>query len=82
MEKRKVRIFLTSILSVCFILTGCSLSVPTYGTGSAVSVQFLEDIANSSPLKSKNNNNPLVLKPHPQLVLPNVDSHTALPLPQ
>ncbi|WP_332059729.1 hypothetical protein [Bartonella sp. CB74] len=56
--------------------------MPTYGTGSAVSVQFLEDIANSSPLKSKNNNNPLVLKPHPQLVLPNVDSHTALPLPQ
>ncbi|WP_336278844.1 hypothetical protein [Bartonella sp. CB175] len=82
MEKRELKIFSISILGVCSILTGCSLSAPTYGTGRAVSIQFLRDIANAVSLRSKNNHDQFVMKSHPKLVLPKLGSHITLPQPQ
>ncbi|WP_455475937.1 hypothetical protein [Bartonella sp. B17] len=81
-EKRELRIFSISILSVCFVLTGCSLSAPTYGTGRIVSVRFLGDIAESISLKPKKSRSQLMTAPRPQLVFPKVSSHITLPLPQ
>ncbi|UNE54607.1 hypothetical protein [Bartonella machadoae] len=82
MKKREIRILPISILSMCFILTGCGLSAPTYGTDKPVSVQFFEDVANLASLTPKNDNSQLVMKPHPKLVIPELGSRRFLPLPQ
>ncbi|WP_455479622.1 hypothetical protein V4B17_00710 [Bartonella sp. B23] len=82
MKKREVKILPASILGMCFVLTGCGLSAPTYGTDKAVSLQFFEDVANLASLTSKNDNSQLVMKSRPKLVMPNPGSHGVLPLPQ
>ncbi|EJF81214.1 hypothetical protein MCO_00008 [Bartonella sp. DB5-6] len=82
MKKHKVEILPISILGMCFVLTGCGLSAPTYGTDKAVSLQFFEDVANLASLASTNNNSKLVMENHPKLVIPKSSSLTALPLPQ
>ncbi|WP_455474310.1 hypothetical protein [Bartonella sp. B30(2025)] len=82
MGKHKLKIFSISVLCVCFFLTGCGLSTPTYGTGQVVSVRFLKDIAQSVSLKSKNDNSQLVMKSRPKLVFPEASALTDLPLPQ
>ncbi|WP_208435004.1 hypothetical protein [Bartonella phoceensis] len=82
MKKNEVKILRSSILGACFVLTGCSLSAPSYGTDKPVSLQFFEDIANITSLTSKNNNSQLVMKPHPKLVIPKFSSRMVLPLPQ
>nr|WP_244979323.1 hypothetical protein [Bartonella queenslandensis] len=70
------------ILSICFVLTGCGLSAPTYGTNKPVSIQFFEDVANIASLTPVNNNSQIVLKPRPELVIPSPSSRSFLPLPQ
>ncbi|WP_455466352.1 hypothetical protein [Bartonella sp. B39] len=82
MKKCAVKILPASILSMCFILTGCGLSAPTYGTDKAVSLQFFEDVANLASLTSANDNSQLVMKSHPKLVMPKPGSLRVLPLPQ
>ncbi|MCZ2158101.1 hypothetical protein NPX99_02190 [Bartonella sp. 220] len=82
MKKREVGILPISILGMCFILTGCGLSAPTYGTDKPVSLQFFEDVANLASLTPKNDNSQLVMKPHPKLVIPEPGSRRFLPLPQ
>ncbi|EJF81410.1 Uncharacterised protein [Candidatus Bartonella washoeensis] len=82
MKKREVKIFSTSILGVCLILTGCGLSAPTYGTGKPASLQFFEDVANITSLTPTNNTSQLVMKSRPKLVMPSPGSRVILPLPQ
>ncbi|OPB35335.1 hypothetical protein [Bartonella taylorii] len=82
MKRREIKILPTSILGMCFVLTGCGLSAPTYGTDKAVSLQFFEDVANLASLTSTNNNSQLVMENHPKLVIPKSSSRTVLPLPQ
>lgn len=82
MRKREIKIFPIGILSICFVLAGCSLSAPTYGTNKPVSIQFFEDVANIASLTPVNNSSQIVLKPRPKLVIPNPSSHSFLPLPQ
>ncbi|WP_175869440.1 hypothetical protein [Bartonella gabonensis] len=82
MRKREVKIFPTGILSICFVLTGCNLSAPTYGTSKPVSIQFFEDVANIASLTPVNNNRQIVMKSHPELVIPSPSSRKFLPLPQ
>ncbi|KEC55773.1 hypothetical protein [Bartonella koehlerae] len=80
MKKREVKIFSTSILGLCLILTGCS--APTYGTDKPASLQFFEDVANIASLTPTNNNSQLIMKPRPKLVMPNSSTLRVLPLPQ
>ncbi|UTO28661.1 hypothetical protein [Bartonella harrusi] len=82
MKKREVRILPISILGMCFVLTGCGLSAPTYGTDKPVSLQFFEDVANLASLTPKNDNSQLIMKSHPKLVIPEPSSRRFLPLPQ
>lgn len=82
MRKREIKIFPIGILSICFVLTGCSLSAPTYGTNKPVSIQFFEDVANIASLTPVNNSSQLVMKPRPELVIPSSSSRSFLPLPQ
>ncbi|WP_142415867.1 hypothetical protein [Bartonella massiliensis] len=82
MRKREVKIFPIGVLSVCFILTGCSLSAPTYGTNKPVSIQFFEDVANIASLTPVNNSNQIVMKPRRELIIPSPSSRRFLPLPQ
>ncbi|WP_407965644.1 hypothetical protein [Bartonella sp. C271] len=82
MNKYAMKIFLASTLSVCYILTGCNLSGPTYGTDKTVSLQFFDDITNLASLRSKNKNSQLVMKQRRQLVFPEPNAHVVLPLPQ
>lgn len=82
MKKHKVKILPASILSICFVLTGCGLSGPTYGTDKPVSLQFFEDVANIASLTPTNDNSQLVMKPHPKLVMPKTGSRLVLPVPQ
>ncbi|WP_039762010.1 hypothetical protein, partial [Bartonella queenslandensis] len=65
-----------------FVLTGCSLSAPTYGTNKPVSIQFFEDVANIASLTPVNNSSQIILKPRPKLVIPSPSSRSFLPLPQ
>ncbi|AQX30142.1 hypothetical protein [Bartonella schoenbuchensis] len=81
MKKREVKIVLMSTLSVCFILTGCRVPAPTYGTDKAVSLQFVDDIVSLVPSSSTDNNQP-VMKQRPELVYPGPDSRAVLPPPQ
>lgn len=67
---------------MCFILTGCGLSAPTYGTDKPVSLQFFEDVANITSLTPTNDNSQLVMKAHPKLVIPDPSARRVLPLPQ
>ncbi|ETS13428.1 hypothetical protein [Bartonella quintana] len=82
MKKREIKIFSASILGMCFVLTGCNLSSPTYGTGKPASLQFFEDVANITSLKPTHNNSQLVIKSHPKLVMPSPGSLGVLPLPE
>ncbi|WP_019219898.1 hypothetical protein [Bartonella florencae] len=82
MKKREVKILPASILGICFVLTGCGMSAPTYGTDKPVSLQFFEDVANIASLTPTNDNSQLVMKPHPKLVIPKSGSRLVLPLPQ
>lgn len=67
---------------MCFILTGCGVSSPTYGTDKPVSLQFFEDVANLGSLTPTNDNSQLVMKHHPKLVMPKPGSRLVLPVPQ
>ncbi|VEJ44857.1 hypothetical protein [Bartonella vinsonii] len=82
MKKREVKRLPISILGMCFILTGCGLSAPTYGTDKPVSLQFFEDVANIASLTPTNDNSQLVMKAHPKLVIPEPNARRVLPLPQ
>lgn len=82
MRKREVKIFPAGILGICFVLTGCNLSAPTYGTNKPVSVQFFEDVANIASLTPVNNSSQIVIKPRPELVIPSASARRFLPLPQ
>ncbi|PIT70818.1 hypothetical protein [Bartonella tribocorum] len=83
MRKREVKkIFPIGILSICFVLTGCSLSAPTYGTNKPVSIQFFEDVANIASLTPVNNSSQIVMKPRPELVIPSPSARRFLPPPQ
>ncbi|WP_026017291.1 hypothetical protein [Bartonella birtlesii] len=82
MKRYEVKILPVSILGICFVLTGCGMPAPTYGTGKPVSLQFFEDVANIASLTSTNDNSHLVMKPHPKLVIPRFGSRLVLPLPQ
>ncbi|WP_236824118.1 hypothetical protein [Bartonella sp. WD16.2] len=62
-------------------MAGCHLSAPTYGTDKAVSLQFVDDIVNLVPSNSTDNNQP-IMKPRPQLIYPEPNSHAVLPPPQ
>lgn len=82
MRKREVKIFPAGILGICLVLTGCSLSAPTYGTNKPVSIQFFEDVANIASLTPVNNSSQIVMKPRQELVIPSPSSRKFLPLPQ
>ncbi|WP_375644617.1 MULTISPECIES: hypothetical protein [unclassified Bartonella] len=82
MRKREIKIFPIGILGMCFVLTGCNLSAPTYGTDKPVSIQFFEDVANITSLTPTNNSSQIVMKPHPKLVIPSPSSRGFLPIPQ
>ncbi|GAA4663203.1 hypothetical protein [Bartonella pachyuromydis] len=82
MKKREVKILPAGILGICFMLTGCGVSAPTYGTDKPVSLQFFEDVANIASLTPTNDNSQLVMKPHPKLVIPKFSSRLVLPVPQ
>ncbi|WP_409361538.1 hypothetical protein ACRPOS_000735 [Bartonella heixiaziensis] len=82
MKKRESKVFSTSILGMCLVLTGCGLSAPTYGTGKPASLQFFEDVANITSLTPTNNTSQLVMKSRPKLVVPSSSSRAVLPLPQ
>ncbi|WP_375624591.1 MULTISPECIES: hypothetical protein [unclassified Bartonella] len=82
MRKREIKIFPIGILGMCFVLTGCNLSAPTYGTNKPVSIQFFEDVANITSLTPTNNSSQIVMKPHPKLVIPSPSSRRFLPMPQ
>ncbi|WP_208440296.1 hypothetical protein [Bartonella raoultii] len=82
MKRCEVKILPASILGMCFVLTGCGVSAPTYGTDKPVSLQFLEDVANIASLTPTNDNSQLVMKPHPKLVMPKYSSRLVLPVPQ
>ncbi|MBB4076546.1 hypothetical protein GGR08_000846 [Bartonella fuyuanensis] len=82
MRKCGVKIFLIGVLGICFVLTGCNLSAPTYGTDKPVSMQFFEDLANIASLTPTNNSSQLVMKSRPKLVIPNPSSRRFLPVPQ
>ncbi|EJF91819.1 hypothetical protein [Bartonella melophagi] len=81
MKKREVKIMLISTFGVCFILTGCRVPAPTYGTDKVVSLQFIDDIVSLVPSSSTDNNQP-VMKQRPQLVYPEPNSQAVLPPPQ
>ncbi|UNF29341.1 hypothetical protein MNL13_00710 [Bartonella krasnovii] len=82
MRKREVKIFPTGILGICFVLAGCNLSAPTYGTNKPVSIQFFEDVANIASLTPVNNSSQIVMKPRPELVIPSPSARRFLPVPQ
>ncbi|AQX27493.1 MULTISPECIES: hypothetical protein [unclassified Bartonella] len=82
MNRYAMKIFLAGILSVCFMLTGCNLSAPTYGTDKTASLQFVDDITNLASLRSKNKNSQLVMKQRPRLIFPESSARTVLPPPQ
>ncbi|PIT69584.1 hypothetical protein [Bartonella tribocorum] len=82
MRKREIKIFPTGILGICFVLTGCNFSAPTYGTSKPVSIQFFEDVANIASLTPVNNSSQIVMKPRQKLVIPSSSSRRFLPLPQ
>ncbi|MET3589610.1 hypothetical protein ABID23_000694 [Bartonella silvatica] len=82
MKECEVKILPIGVLSICFVLTGCGLSAPTYGTGKPVSTQFFEDVANITALTPTNNSSQLVMKHRSKLVIPQSSSRMVLPLPQ
>lgn len=82
MKKREAGIIVTSIITTGFMLSGCGVSSPTYGTDKTTGQQLIDDFANIASIKSNTNKNQIDTKPRPELIRPAPGTKGVLPQPQ
>ncbi|EJF90788.1 hypothetical protein [Bartonella tamiae] len=80
--KHKAGLMATGLIVTSFVLTGCGVSGPTYGTDKTAAQQLLDDVSNLASIRRSSNNNQIDTKPRPDLVRPAPGAKGVLPQPQ